>query len=255
MERRDIARTAYYDQIGKKWHAVTGRQGGALKELVLNDLVLGRISGVAGSSILELGAGNGYFVPLLLRRFSGQVPSRIAITDCSPVLLRLAQQSFRVDGAEYRVLDVREPFPFSESSFDLLLANMVFNEISTAALRRALRECRRMLKPEGRLLATVTHPAFVQSLERRGLLKPGPGGVTTMPGAEGLRLPVVPRTVEEYQAALQQAGFQYHQEEVCATPEVLKVKPGLREAGNVPVAWLLECQQCVPQTEGGLPER
>src|SRR5262245_34725927 len=99
---------AYYDRIARKWHAVTGAQGGALKKLVLNDLVLSKLPDIAGLAILELGAGNGYFLPLVLRRFSGQVPSRVVITDQSRVLIDLAQRVFRVPGAEYRVLDARE---------------------------------------------------------------------------------------------------------------------------------------------------
>ncbi|MEW6349799.1 MAG: hypothetical protein AB1646_12105 [Thermodesulfobacteriota bacterium] len=66
--------TAFYDAIARKWHAITGSQGGALKRYVLNELVLGALPGISGMSILELGAGNGYFIPLVLRRFSGQGP-------------------------------------------------------------------------------------------------------------------------------------------------------------------------------------
>ena len=232
---------AYYDRIARKWHAITGAQGGALKKLVLNDLVLAKLPGIAGMAILEVGAGNGYFIPLILRRFSGQVPSRIVITDLSRVLLDLAQRGFRVAEAEYRVLDIRGPFPFAAESFDLILANMVFNELTPAGLRRALAECRKVLTPGGRLVGTVIHPLFVESLAQRGLLKRGPGSVLTMPGSDGLRLPVVPRTMDEYTAAFREAGFQFWSEEVWATPEVLGAKPGLRQAGKVPVALLFEC--------------
>src|SRR2546426_6337561 len=112
--------TPYYDRIARKWHSVTGAQGGALKKLVLNDLVLDKLTGIAGLSILELGAGNGYFMPLVLRRFSGEVPARIVITDLSRVLLDLARRSFRVRDAEYLTLDVRDAFPFPDESFDLI---------------------------------------------------------------------------------------------------------------------------------------
>src|SRR5262249_39465665 len=142
--------TSYYDRIARKWHAATGAQGGALKKFVLNDLVIGKLSGIAGLSILELGAGNGYFMPLVLRRFSGEVPARIVITDLSRALLEMAQRSFRVREAEYLTLDVRDPFPFPEGSFDLIVANMVFNEIPTAGLRTALGECHRVLSAGGR---------------------------------------------------------------------------------------------------------
>jgi SAM-dependent methyltransferase len=234
---------AYYDRTAKKWHSATGAQGGAFKKLVLNDFVLGKLPSIAGLAILELGAGNGYFLPLVLRRFSGQVPIRVVITDQSRVLIDLAQRLFRVADAEYQILDVRDPFPFPEQSFDLILANMIFNEITTAGLRRALRECWRTLSSAGRLLATVTHPAFVESLERRGQLKRFKGGVFTMPGAEGLRLPVVSRSSEEYSVALKQVGFRFRSEVVYPTAQILSAKPGLRQAGNVPIALLLECEK------------
>jgi hypothetical protein len=105
---------AYYDRIARAWHKATGRHGGALKRLVLNDLLIGRISGVAGKSILELGAGNGYFMPILLRRFSGQRPERVIVSDQSSALLDIARRYCRVPEAEYLQLDVRSRFPFDD---------------------------------------------------------------------------------------------------------------------------------------------
>ena len=67
-----------------------------------------------------------------------------------------------------------------------------------------------------------------------------------MPGAEGLRLPVVRRRAEEYQEALEQAGFRFHSEEVFPTAEVLSAKPGLRQAGGMPLALLLDCEKIGP---------
>jgi SAM-dependent methyltransferase len=238
---------AYYDRIARKWHAVTGARGGAVNELLLNDRVLARLPPIAGRAILELGAGNGYFMPLVLRHFSGQVPARVVITDQSAALLDLARRSFRVADAEYAVLDVCRRFPFEDATFHLVLAGMVFNEISTPRLRRALGECYRVLTPGGRLVATVTHPALIESLWRRGQLKPGPGGALTMPGADGLRLPVVRRRTEADANALRACGFECETEEVAATPEVLNAKPGLRQAGGVPVALLFDCAKPASQ--------
>jgi SAM-dependent methyltransferase len=234
---------AYYDRIARKWHSLTGAQGGAFKKLVLNEVVLGKLPSVAGLSILELGAGNGYFLPLVLQRFSGQVPTRVVITDQSQVLIDLAQRVFRVRDAEYQSLDVRDRFPFPKASFDLILANMIFNEITTAGLRRAMRECHRTLSSGGRLLATVPHPDFIESLERRSQLRPLKGGVFTMPGTAGLRLPVVRRSSEEYSVAMEQAGFRFHAEAVYPTAQILRAKPGLRQAGDVPIALLLDCEK------------
>jgi SAM-dependent methyltransferase len=234
---------AYYDRIARKWHAITGAQGGALKKHVLNERVFEKIAAIDDLAILELGAGNGYFLPLLLQRFAGERPSRVVITDQSRVLLGIARRNFRVPHAGYCTLDIRAPFPFAGETFDLILASMLFNELGTGGLHQAVRECGRVLRPAGRLIATATHPRFVESLARRGLLRRSPEGLTTMPGSDGLRLPVVQRTTEEYCAAFRKAGFRCCWEDVFPTPDVLRAKPGLREAGRVPLAILFGCEK------------
>jgi hypothetical protein len=50
---------AYYDHIAKAWHETTGYTGGTFKELVLNDLLIEKITSLDDCAILELGAGNG----------------------------------------------------------------------------------------------------------------------------------------------------------------------------------------------------
>jgi len=233
---------AYYDRIASAWHRATGFGGGSFKKLVLNDLILSKIDSVSGRAVLELGAGNGYFMRLLMQRFSGQAPARTVITDQSARLLALAQRQLPIDGAEYMQLDVRQPFPLGTSSTDLLLATMVFNEVPDAGLCQALASCRRVLKPDGQIVATVVHPAFVASLDQRGLLKRH-GGRLTMPGSDGLRLPVVRRTVDQYRLALQRAGFDHTCEDVYPTDKLLNAKPALRAAGGIPLALLCNCSR------------
>jgi len=233
---------AYYDQIAKQWHRLTGFRGGALKEQVLNDLILNKIDDIDGRAILELGAGNGYFMPLLLKRFSGRGPARIVITDESDENLSIARRYFPIDAADHQPLNVRQPFPYEPESFDYILATMIFNEISDATLHNALASCRRVLRPGGKLIATVTHPEFVASLARRGLLKRHKGCLT-MTGSGGLRLPVVKRSIEGYRSAIEQASFDCACDDVYPTEKVLNAKRGLREAGNVPIALVLECHR------------
>jgi len=176
-----------------------------------------------------------------MRRYSGQRPTRIVISDASSALLAIAQTEMRVAEAEYLRLDVREPFPFAAGSFDLVLATMLFNELRDGELQRAFTECARVLRPDGRLLATVTHPTFTASLARRGELRDLGRGLATLPGADGLPLPVSRRSGEDYMHALRGAGFSVHCQDVYASDRVLHEKPGLRHAGDVPLALVLEC--------------
>lgn len=231
---------SYYDSIAKRWHETTGYKGGAFKELVLNDLLLQKLPQIGNRFIVELGAGNGYFLPLVLRRFSGQVPSGITITDKSAQLLEIARRHFWIPGAEYLSLDVCKPFPFVNNSFHVIIASMIFNEVPLYCFKNALKECYRILKNDGSLLISVIHPAFVTSLQKRELLT-SKNGVITMPGAGSLRLPVVIRSIENYRACLQEAGFDYNEAEVASSNEVQNLKAGLRKAGLVNIALIYTC--------------
>ncbi len=233
----------YYDTIANCWHETTGYKGGPFKELVLNNILLERLPGIGNRSILELGAGNGYFLPLALRHFSGQAPSAIVVTDQSRQLLEIARRHFRIQDAVYQTLDVTKPFPFADGQFDLILASMLFNEVPARGFKRALAECHRLLSRNGLLLIAVTHPDFISGLQRKGLLKTSREGLLTMPGTGSLRLPVVIRSLRSYRKALQEAGFQYSEEEGLPTPEVINLKAGLQNAWKVPVALVYSCSK------------
>lgn len=233
---------SYYDRIAKRWHDATGFRGGAFKEFALNERIHARIPQLSGAAVLELGAGTGYFAAMMQDRFSGQSLRRHVISDQSKQLLVLAKRHFRVADAEYIQLDVRSEFPFESADFDLVLATMVFNEVTTGGLKRALLECRRVLRHGGKLLATVLHPDFVASLAKRGELRRDRSKQMTMPGANGLRLPIVSRSRDQYERLLRGNGFCVESEEVFANAKVLHAKPGLLHAGTIPLALIFDCR-------------
>ena len=127
-------------------------------------------------------------------------------------------------------------------SFDLILATMVFNEVSTGWLKRALKECRRVLRPAGLLLITITHPDFIAGLQRREMLRPVSKGGLTMPGTGSMRLPIVPRRRKDYERLLAAAGFTWAATNAYAGEQVRHDKPGLRHTGDIPFALLLACR-------------
>ena len=237
-----IARTAYYDRIAKQWHRVTGHHGGAFKRYVLNDRILAHIEGIEGQAILELGAGNGYFAPLLLRRFSGQQPARLVISDQSQAQLDIAQTTFGIDGAEYLPLDVQDAFPFPDATFDYILAIMVLNELPTSALQAAVREVRRVLRSGGHLLAAVPHPEFVYALAKKGTLTDFGRGLFAMPSAEGMRLPVSRRQVQAYVDILSGCSFTVSMEDVYPDEKTLHEKDGLKMPRDTPLGLILDCR-------------
>ncbi|MCI0341578.1 MAG: class I SAM-dependent methyltransferase [Planctomycetales bacterium] len=235
---------AFYDRIAAAWDRATGSAGGPFKRLVLNPIIEERLPALDGLRILEIGAGNGYFARWLLERRRGQNPASHVVSEVSAPLLAIAWARHRAPGVRYLRLDAGRRWPFAAAEFDLVLATMVLNEVGSGALRNALSECARVLEPEGRLLATVLHPRFVHALNRRGQIgRRGPGRApTTMPGPEGLRLPVVPREIEEYDRALRRERFSFERVEVAPTPQVLAEKPGLRSAGRGPLALVYDAR-------------
>jgi SAM-dependent methyltransferase len=235
----------YYDKLARLWHSVTGYKGGAFKEHVLNEVLLNKLPAIDNRSILELGAGNGYFMPLVLRRFSGQIPASIVITDGSDKLLKIAQKEFFIPDAQYQRLDIRGPFPFENDRFDIILASMVLNEIPPQGFKNSLLECYRTLSADGMLLIAVTHPDFIDNLQNRGLLKRTAGNTLTMPATGSLRLPVIIRPLEIYRNSLAEAGFQFEEEDVYPTVQVLNEKSGLRDVVRVPLALVFRCFKSV----------
>jgi len=234
---------AYYDKIAEKWHKVTGHAGGSFKKHVLNERILAKLPSLQGLNVLELGAGNGYFLPLVIRRFSGQMAARIVVTDVSEKMLEKAQKYFFIPDAEYLRLDVRSVFPFDNDSFDMILSTMVYNEVSTAGMKRSLDQCHRVLRNSGRFIVTVTHPAFIANVLKRGILKKENSGILTLPTTTGLRLPLFVRSHAEYDKLLSSHGFEFNCEDVFPTKAVLRDKPGLVKAGNVPIAVIYDCQK------------
>lgn len=208
----------------------------------MNDRILAQIEDIAGRAILELGAGNGYFAPLMLRRFSGQSPARLIITDQSQAQLDIAQATFRIDGAEYQLLDVQEDFPFPDASLDLIIATMLLNELPTVGLQKAARESWRALSPGGRLIAAVPHPAFIHALAKKGALTDFGRGLSAMPSAEGLRLPVSRRPTQAYLDILTESGFTVTTEDIFADEKTMREKPGLKLPRGTPLALLLDAR-------------
>lgn len=92
--------------------------------------------------ILDLGPGSGVNLPVLAPR------GRVTVLDVS----RFSLATCRSGGATCVQADATRP-PFRDASFDLVCALDVLEHLVED--ERALRACRRVLRPEGRLLASV----------------------------------------------------------------------------------------------------
>lgn len=192
MTDRGIA--ASYSDTGGEWQAGPGRIYDRLADVVVAHLA----DAVAGSGVLDLGAGTGAATRAAQRAGAAWVIA----ADAAPGML-----SFE---AEHRppaaVADARA-LPFPAAAFGAVVAAFSLNHVSEAGV--ALCEAARVLRPGGGLVVSAYaeddgHPAkdaVDQAAAARGWRPPG--------WYEPLRLHATPRlaTVERAEAEANEAGL------------------------------------------------
>jgi ubiquinone/menaquinone biosynthesis C-methylase UbiE len=119
---------------------------------------------VAGQRILDAGCGAGALIAALRDR--GAIVTGI---DKSAGMLELARRRLG-DDADLQVAELGAPLPFPDDTFDDVTACLVLHYLQDWG--PALAEVRRVLKPGGRLIASVNHPFSENLWHRQARLKP-----------------------------------------------------------------------------------
>jgi SAM-dependent methyltransferase len=119
---------------------------------------------VAGRRILDAGCGSGPLFAALRDR--GAVVTGI---DKSAGMLELARRRLG-DDADLRVAELGSLLPFPDGTFDDVTASLVLHYLEDWG--PALAELRRVLKPGGRLIASVDHPFAINLMHREAGSKP-----------------------------------------------------------------------------------
>lgn len=112
---------------------------------------------VSGRRVLDAGCGAGAMSAALHDR--GAVVTGI---DASAGMLDHASQRLG-DEVDLRQADLNDPLPFNDSSFDDVIASLVLHYLEDWA--PALSEMRRVLRPGGRLFASVDHPIVAYTIQ------------------------------------------------------------------------------------------
>ena len=117
--------------------------------------VLDLAGDVRGRTILDAGCGSGPLAAELVARGADVVGF-----DGSPAMIDLARRRLG-EAVPLTVHDLAEPLPYDDETFDDVVASLVLHHLED--WDRPLAEIRRVLKPGGRLIASVNHP-FAQVL-------------------------------------------------------------------------------------------
>lgn len=116
--------------------------------LPFGDWVCSHYSLEPGQQVLELGCGTGS----MWANVAIPENCRITLTDLSPGMLETAKANTVHLKARYAVCDAMS-LPFESNIFDVVIANMMLYHVPDIA--QALKEIRRVLKPEGRFFAAT----------------------------------------------------------------------------------------------------
>jgi ubiquinone/menaquinone biosynthesis C-methylase UbiE len=134
MSLRWTIMAAGYDRLSSK-----------SEEAGVRELRRGLLAG-AGGSVLEIGGGTG----ANLMHYDGKVES-LMVTEPEPAMLRRLQRKAREQRPLAKILRApAEDLPFEDDSFDTVVSTLVLCGVADQA--RSLRELRRVLRPDGRLL-------------------------------------------------------------------------------------------------------
>ncbi len=144
-----------WDDVAGWWLSRYNPRGDLNREWVIDPVLLDYLGDVQGLRILDAGCGSGYLARILAGR-----GALVFGVDLSNGLLSMARQEEARDpmGITYREGDLAELFFLKDSSFDAAVSNIVLQDVRR--YEAAVAEVFRILRPEGRFVFTITHPAF-----------------------------------------------------------------------------------------------
>ncbi len=207
-----------WNEVAAWWPSLYNPRGDVNREWVIDPVLLDYLGDVRDRRVLDAGCGTGY----LARILAGQ-GARVVGVDLSSGLLQTALQEEAREplGIEFQEGDLSDLSFLPDGAFDAAVSNVVLQDVRRCA--EAIAEMFRVLRPGGRFVFSITHPAFdrppgewirePEDSERveewRGFLmgayfdrKAGSRPPHGKPGAIGFHLPL-----RDYFEALADAGF------------------------------------------------
>jgi ubiquinone/menaquinone biosynthesis C-methylase UbiE len=135
-----------------RWAAVYDSDANPLVALE-EPLMRQAVGNVRGSRVLDLGCGTGRHAIWLAE--AGAV---VTAADFSQGMINEAIRKSRGSGVSFLLHDFKQPLPFRNSQFDLLVSGLVLEHVHD--LQQFMREARRVIRPGGRAVISAMHPAM-----------------------------------------------------------------------------------------------
>ncbi len=139
----------HYDVFAESYTA--DNESNLLNNYYERPAVLDLVGEVEGRHVLDAGCGAGPLIAALHAK-----GAKVTGFDASAAMIELARQRLGED-ATLHVADLSQPLPFTDGAFDDVVASLVLHYLQDWAA--PLAELRRVLRPGGRLILSVNHPA------------------------------------------------------------------------------------------------
>lgn len=246
---------AQWDALADVWTSGYSEHGDVNRRYVIDPVLFRLLGDVEGVRIFDAGCGFGYLSRLLAKR--GAI---VHAQDVSKKFIGMAMEAERKDplGVRYRLGSIVDLGAYAGGSFDAVVSNLVLQDVRD--YRKALGEIARVLKPGGRLVFSIMHPAFASPPIRGWVQEPRDSNrnedrqyvkvdryfdrTTEAWGfGDGPRVTSFHRPLRDYFEALSDAGFVVRRlEEPVPSPEAIGERPRdfMNEYDRVPLFLILE---------------
>lgn len=152
-EMQHDSSTLSWNALGEEW--LTLAQTGESRMKFIMPWMLRYMGDVQGLHILDLGCGEGGYARKL-----AAAGAKVTAVDCSRAAICYAQEQAEREGLSitHHLRNSNDLFDLPDASFDAVLCSMMLMDCED--LSGTLREAVRVLKPDGRLFASMLHPCF-----------------------------------------------------------------------------------------------
>ena len=144
-----------WEQMAEWWDNKLGDDGDLWHRTLIDPPLFKLVGAVAGQRVLDLACGNGY----ISRRFARQGADVIGVDANAAIIERACAREAREPlGITFHVADAARLPMVEDQTCDLVVCNMALMDIADAA--GAIHEVARVLVPQGRFIASISHPCF-----------------------------------------------------------------------------------------------
>ena len=246
---------AQWDALADLWSSGYTEYGDVNRRYVIDPALFAILGDVKGLRILDAGCGIGYLSRLLAKRGAA-----VEGQDISKKFVAMASDQERKQplGVRYRLGSIVDLGAYADRAFDVVVSNLVLQDVRD--YRRAVREVGRVLRPDGRFVFSIMHPAFASPPIRGWIQEPRDSNrnedrlyvkvdryfdrTTEAWGfGDGPRVTSFHRPLRDYFEALGEAGFLVRRlEEPVPSARAIEERPRdfLNEYDRIPLFLVIE---------------